>query len=62
MRLQMNKGHLQETYPHMYVFMQCGSGESGIRWWEEFSCALTKIPFTKENTGEDCRTDRHISY
>lgn len=46
----------------MYVFMQCGSRESGIRWWEEFSFALTKIPFMKENTGEYCRTVRHIDY
>lgn len=29
---------------------------------KEFSCALTKIPFIKENTGEDCRTVIHIEY
>lgn len=29
---------------------------------KEFSCALTKIPFTKENAGEDYRTVRHIVY
>lgn len=29
---------------------------------KEFSCALAKIPFKKESTGEDCRTVRHIDY
>lgn len=29
---------------------------------KEFSCALAKIPFKKESTGEDCRTVKHIDY
>lgn len=36
----MNRGHIQETDHHMYVFVQCGSGESGIRWWAKSSVVL----------------------